>query len=200
MFDLGKWRIQLPVNSSGGLSGDMKIVNPAKTVAPWFIAWPDRLEFTCPAKGATSPGTTSPRTELAENNRWLMERGGEMHAALTVDAIPPNGGMIIAQVWNRDEALMLDVYPDGSMFVFSHGIPVTYVGNVPIGTPFTYRVEVAGGGLRLDINGQMVFWRSTAPWIGKKFYFKAGAYCGADAVADKTALFKSTFTFLKIFH
>jgi hypothetical protein len=200
MFDLGKWRIQLPVNGSGGFSGDMRIVNPAKTVAPWFIAYPDRLEFTCPAKGATSPSSPSPRTELAENNTWYMERGGTMAAVVTVHAVPSNL-VTIGQVWNKDPALLLRVNGDGYIIATTRWLPDTWVANVPLGTPFSYYVGVNSDRvLWLDINGVTVWWRDMTPWVGRKMYFKAGTYTHATPGTDPNALYKATFTYLKIAH
>jgi hypothetical protein len=199
-FELGKWRIQLPVNDAGNFSGSMKIVNPARTVKPWFIASQDKLEFTCPAKGATSPGSKSPRTELAENNTWFLEKGGTLSAILTVNEIPSGGGMCVGQVWQRDQALRLVVYPDGSIFADGNYIDSALVAKVPLGTSFTYRAVVKGMILTLDINGARVWERDVSAWVGQKMYFKAGAYCGAANVADPKALFKATFTDLKISH
>lgn len=198
-FDLKKYRIQLPVNENGDLSGSMHYINPAKTVKPWFIHSADKLEFTCPVKGATSGGSNSPRTELRENYEWKLEEGGWMEARLAVTAIP-SGQVCVGQVWNEDQALRLYVTSGGLIQSASEYQTRKTVGNIPLGQYFTYRVEVKDKVLTLFINGTQVQQYSVHQWAGKRMYLKAGTYCSALSGTDPKAEFKATFTDLKIGH
>jgi len=199
-FDLDKWRLQLPVNNDGKLSGAMRTISPARTFKPWFEATSDQLKFVCPAVGATSPNSTSPRTELAESTKWFLEKGGTMAATVKITRMPVNSKMTIGQVFHDDQLLRLRYWADGSIEVAGSRITSQIVGKIPVGTTFSYFVDVKGTTLTLKINGTTVFTRSVSQWAGQLLYFKAGAYCHADAGTDPKAQFKATFTELKISH
>ena len=89
-FDLLDWKIQLPINSSGGLSGISTQVNEWDMddyESEYFFTGPDGgMVFICPAVGAkTSANTSYSRTELRE----MLRRGNTSISTHTNSAPAP---------------------------------------------------------------------------------------------------------------
>ncbi len=90
-FDLLDWKIQLPINSSGGLSGISTQVdewNMDDYESEYFFTGPDGgMVFICPAVGAkTSANTSYSRTELRE----MLRRGDRSISTHTKSAPAPD--------------------------------------------------------------------------------------------------------------
>src|SRR5882757_4901194 len=71
-FDLSHWTLTLPVDNSGGTNGAAVAISVSQLVTGYTNAFffhtgsDGAMVFRCPANGATTPGSTDPRTELRE--------------------------------------------------------------------------------------------------------------------------------------
>lgn len=100
---LNGWRVQLPVNHSGGYSGNAdQNWNPAENRSPWYKASKGRV-VTCrkpDGKGAKTGGSSSTRCELNQLKKWS---DGEIEFEVKVKDTP-KGGTIFCQCRSGEDA------------------------------------------------------------------------------------------------
>ena len=133
-FNLGGWKLGLPVDSSGGTGGVNGIQFPAATISSsqltagftnefFYANSGGQLYFTAPSNGAvTTPGSGSDhtRSELREiytgpgtdaNNDWNSAIGGTLTATCSVLSVSANASeATIGQIHNQSVAFALLIY------------------------------------------------------------------------------------------
>ena len=203
-FDLSHWKLTLPVDSSGGTNGDAVDISAAQLVAGYtnalyFYTGPDgAMTFWCPVTGATTSGSSYPRSELREeiipgndNTNWTGYGTHILDGQCKVLQVPSSGKTIIGQIhsflgnaypliklqYNSGtvEALVKESSSSDTDTDFSFAN-----GNVGLSNSITYEIKVVDGLLTLSVNGstQSVNFFVTDPnWETNTFYFKAGDYC-----------------------
>lgn len=113
-FDLTHWKLQLPVDRTGGIDGSPAEVAPAGqlggltgyTRTPFFETAADgAMLLHCPARGAKTANTQFPRCELREmldpqNHRvnWTVEGTHLLTARCKVVRLSTSGKLIVGQI------------------------------------------------------------------------------------------------------
>ena len=133
-FNLGGWKLGLPVDSTGGTGGVGGIQFPAVTISSsqlvsgftndfFYANSAKQLIFTAPSNGAvTTPGTGSDhtRSELREvytgptadsDNDWNSTLGGSLTATCSVISVSANASeATIGQIHNQSVVFALMIY------------------------------------------------------------------------------------------
>lgn len=205
-FDLRPWSLQLPT----GEDGDPDTVSSAKLQNcdgyhdKNFYTDASNGQIVMLAPGlpeethcATTSGSDHCRTEFREvdpntgkNTDWDPSGTNTLTVGMTViKADDGTHGTAIGQVFASDPKKPLaEMYysQEGKIVVGvktsdkGHQVPTT-VGQVPLGTPFTYELSYSQGQLSVTINGNKTP-LSTYDWDSPRCYFKAGNY--NQAVSD----------------
>lgn len=178
-FDLSRFKLTLPVNSSGGLSGTSKEIGPQQLAtyqSDWFKTSADgAMQFTTPVVGAkTSSNTSYTRTELRELNadgslaKWTVAQGGKLAATVAVNQMPvADGGklsrIVIGQIHGPDDELCRLYFDQaGKLYYGNDKSPSSEVfrdlkdaagrvTSIPLGARFDYSIIVAGGRLVVSV-------------------------------------------------
>ncbi len=208
-FDLQNWKLTLPVDSSGGTSGDaLEIKDLDNYESTHFYDAPDgAMVFSASANGATTSGSSYPRSELREMDRgelaaWRLSEGGTMTATLKVDQVPTlsdgdRGRIIVGQIHGQDEELIRlywdnnTVYfmndqagPDNDETKFAFRSSDGGTPSISLGETFGYKIDARGTTLKVEIHADGKVYTSTSTinsvWQYDEFYFKAGAYLGVN--------------------
>src|SRR5688572_3447016 len=127
-FNLINWKLTIPVDSSGGISGSaVEITKLTGYESAYFYDAPDgAMVFTVAADGATTSGSKYPRSELremkgSEKAAWNLTEGGTMTATLKIDQVPKTttgspGKIIVGQIHGQDEELVRLYWDNGRMY------------------------------------------------------------------------------------
>lgn len=217
MIDLSTWNLTLPVET------------PALTVATaamptlqtaYFTNTGDKIVFWAPVTGSVSGMSEYPRSELRETladgkaRNWLYNSGlNTLKGTLSVNQIPSNGRVVVAQIHAKNAAApLLKV-----IYRYANGIgnidleyrvnpgdsksPVAYtVPNVPLNKAFAYAIQMNKlGKLTVLINNAGPQIQLASSWYGYPFYFKAGVYT-LDNTGPTTEGGKVTYTRLQVSH
>jgi hypothetical protein len=218
-FDLSLWELQEPVGSPGNPT----TISPAALQGPsgfqdsYFYTDPTdgAMTFWDPENGVTTADSSYPRSELREMNadgsqaNWPVAGTNTLSATVAVTAVPDHvcigqihiGSAIEAGLASSTKPLLeLYYYDSGDLTLGIEDSPsgsqtAHSVTNVPLGTRFSYTIQLTGDGtITLLINGES--WSFTMPssFDGYGEYFKAGDYdqtAGADASVGATVKFYS---------
>ncbi|WP_414475838.1 polysaccharide lyase family 7 protein [Microvirga sp. M2] len=208
-FSLSDWKITLPVDSSGKTSGEALEVSDLSGYqnGKYFHTGSDgAMVFYAPVDGATTSGSSYARSELREMNgtakaEWSLKTGGFMSATLEVDAAPMRDGegrkVVIGQIHGQDDELVRLYWHDNTLYFandqsgadskehdFTFKADDGTTPNVSLNEKFSYTIHAKGSVLDVDIHadGKVYHSHSTinAVWQSDSFYFKAGAYLGAN--------------------
>jgi Alginate lyase len=205
-FDMSYWNLQLPIGSTGDpdiipsseLQGDSGYEN----FSYFFTESGDgAMVMKVPGDPAdsgcvTTPNSTHCRTELAETSSWSPNNAtNRMKATLAVE-VPDNSqyGTVIGQIHmdasvstkpvcelyydqNGDINIGVEQTRAGDDEVF------TYLGNVPVGTQFSYEIEYYDNELKVAINGNFTT-LDTYSLDAPLSYFKAGNYNQGSSASD----------------
>jgi hypothetical protein len=97
---LSGFTLTLPVDSAGRQSGAASTVSPAKITAPWLTRNADgSLTFFAPTKGAHTPNSPHPRTELVSTKDFDAGSGTHtMTATMVMQQLPSAQDIIIGQI------------------------------------------------------------------------------------------------------
>jgi len=225
-FDMSHWKLTLPVNSTGGSSGSAAEISSTSLVSgytsTWFRTQSDGgMVFTAPVKGATTSGSSYPRSELREQMvtgsdriNWTSTSEAVMDARLAINNVPSSTGkVVVGQIHGVDAAPLVKL----RYFRSSSGVgrldalvkptptstsDVSYPlsTNLPLNTRFTYNITVSGGVLSMSVNGgtpqRHVI---SSEWAGIGFYYKAGVYTQASGTSTSDGG-RTTFYRLAISH
>ncbi len=202
-FNLTNFYLGLPVDSSGGTSGDSASIPAAQLTggysnALYFYTGPvdGAMVFWAPVTGATTPNSSYPRSELREqltppsnSTNWLPYGNHRLSAQCRVTQVPSTGKVIIGQIhcytgnarpllklqYNNGviEALVKTNSNYDADFKF-------YFQNVGLSNLVSYEIHQENGWLTTTVNGlsQAINVFVTDPdWATNGLYFKAGSYC-----------------------
>ncbi|MBM1172057.1 polysaccharide lyase family 7 protein [Microvirga arabica] len=208
-FDLSNWKLTLPVDSSGGTSGtavEVKNLIDYQHSRYFYTGSDGAMTFMASADGATTSGSSYARSELremkgTEKAAWNLTQGGIMTATLEVDAAPNREGVggkiVVGQIHGQDKELVRLYWENGKMyfandqagsgnsetkfyFVDSSG----QQPSVSLDEKFSYTIDAKGSDLEVTIYADGQIYKSVTKinnvWQSDTFYFKAGAYLGAN--------------------
>ncbi len=208
-FDLDDWKIQLPVDASGGFAGPYAEVKDLHSFSnPYFFTGPDgAMVMRAPVEGVTTGGAKYARSELREmisgaNAAWSLGQGGYMAVAMQVDEVPRNldgtaAKIVIGQIHGGDHQLVRLYYDKGSIYWVNGRNEVQAKdvvhqfrdasGNTPkvsLDEGFAYTMDVKGDALTLTMCADGKLYTSSITigpgWDDNSFYFKAGLYLGTN--------------------
>jgi hypothetical protein len=204
-FNLTNWYLGLPVDSSGGTSGDSASISAAQLTggysnALYFYTGTDgAMTFWAPVTGATTSGSSYPRSELREQitppSNDINWRGYGMHiltATCKVTQVASTSKVIIGQIHTKTgdaRPLVKLQYNDGTIEALvkqyaSDTMPNTdnklTFQNVGLNNSFNYTIQNENGLVTVTVNGLTKSTNTflTDPlWTSQEFYYKAGSYC-----------------------
>lgn len=204
-FDLSPWKLQLPIGSAGNpttiSSSSLEGCSGYENFSYFFTESGDgALVMKVPGSPASSGCVTTAnsqhcRTELRESNSWSPNNAvNRLSVSLAVE-VPDNSGYgtVIGQVHIDDSVSTKPVcelyYSTAGELTMgveqtrSGGNEVmTKIGNVPVGTAFSYEIIYEKNVLSVSINGGSAKTLSTYSLDAPLSYFKAGNYNqGSDA-------------------
>jgi PKD repeat protein len=212
-FNLNNWYIQFPT-SNGVLTCSAGSVDSATTTqlidgytnAPYFYTGSDgAMVFWAPINGATTGGTSFPRSELREliatNNtgvNWIPYGTHILNAQCKVLQVPPSTEEVIIGQIHAESGDALPtvkvIYDNGKI----HGTVKTNstddgsdydFPDVSSGLTNTinYTIELVNGLVSVAINGvtnSYNIFHSDPNYTNETQYFKAGDYCQADSCSN----------------
>jgi len=220
-FDLSHWKLELPVDVVGGTTGVAAEISAGQLSAGftnnYFYSGADgAMTFWCPVTGATTSGSTYPRSELREllnpndaSVNWLGTGTHILRAQCKVTQQPSAGAIIIGQVHGYSYSQRL------VKLQFNNGVVQAYVRNSPTvagDTKFTYpsvalngtinyEIKVLDGVASIAVNGvtnSFNFFASDPAWQTINYYFKAGSYVqdniGTDTEGGRVAFYQLSVT------
>jgi hypothetical protein len=208
-FNLSNWKITLPVDASGTIGGtavEVKNLAGYQNSKYFYTAADGAMTFYAPVDGATTSGSSYARSELREMNgtstaAWKLTTGGSMSATLEVDAAPMRDGqghkLVIGQIHGQNDELVRLYWQDNKLYFNNdlsgsdnkeHSFTFTAADgsqpDVSLNEKFSYTINVKDHNLDVDIyaDGKVYHSHTTvnSVWDNDTFYFKAGAYLGAN--------------------
>jgi hypothetical protein len=208
-FDLSNWKITLPVDSNGGFSGtamEVKNLSNYQNSKYFYTAADGAMTFVAPVEGATTSGSSYARSELREMNgtanaAWNLQTGGFMSATLEVDAAPnregTGGKIVVGQIHGKDDELVRLYWENGKLYFANDQAGsnnsetkfyfVNASGQQPdvsLDERFSYTINAKGDNLEVTVYADGQIYKSVSKinsvWQSDSFYFKAGAYLGAN--------------------
>jgi len=208
-FNLSHWELTLPVDSSGGTNGSPLVISATQLVAGYtnaaffYTDTDGAMVFDCPALGATTSGSSNPRTELREmlntNDNsvdWTANGVSVLTGQCKVNAIAIGGAVAIGQAhgYNVNIPLVILRYDntknlgtiDASVKYNTTNAPVNgdtdktlTFSNVGLNNLINYQIMLSNGVVFITINGSTQsqnIYATDTNWAGVNFYFKAGDY------------------------
>jgi hypothetical protein len=222
-FDLTVWELQEPVGSPGNPTTfvSSQLTGPNGHQDTYFFTDPTdgAMTFWDPENGVTTQNSNYPRSELREMTasgaaaNWLPPGTHTLSATVKATVIPDHVAVGQIHIGTGTPAstkplLELFYYATGEIEIGIEQTPAgddepqTKVGNVPLGTKWSYVIGLSGNTISLTINGgaaQTFPMSSTFDQEG--MYFKAGDYDQtADSSAAATVGAKVQFYALTVFH
>jgi hypothetical protein len=195
-FDLSLWELQLPVGSPGSPT----TILPSQLEGPngfqdsyFYTASSDgAMTFWDPENGVTTPNSSFARSELREMDssgspaNWFAPGTHTLSATLKVTRVPDHvcvGQIHLGSGGSTKPLLELFYYANGDIKMGIEQTPaggneVLYnVGNVPLGTTWSYVIGLSGSTISLVLNGgSRQTWTASSTFNGYGMYFKAGDY------------------------
>ncbi len=197
ILNLTNWKLTLPLNSSGGLGGEAaEILQPqlnSYVNNPYFVVNGNGVQFRAPVNGATTSGSSYPRSELREmtNNgsalaSWSTISGTHtMFIDQAITTVPATKKHVVAgQIHDSaDDVITVRLeYP--KLFVDHNGVAGNALtSNYVLGTRFTVKFEASGGQIQVYYNGSTTP-NDTLSRSGSGMYFKAGDYTQSNCDTD----------------
>jgi hypothetical protein len=196
-FNLSVWQLQLPVGSPGAPTtispAQLKGANGYTNPAYFFTDKTDgSMTFWAPEKGVTTPNSNYARSELREMNAngsaadWRLAGSHRLSATLRIPQVTKNVcvGQIHLGSGGPSTKPLVELYykPNGDISLGTENSPdggqtLHPVGNVPLGTKWSYVIAVSGGNtVNLTINGSTTSYPIPSSFNPYGMYFKAGSY------------------------
>jgi Ca2+-binding RTX toxin-like protein len=208
-FDLSNWKLTLPVDASGSMSGtavEVKSLTGYENSKYFYTGSDGAMVFYAPVEGATTSGSSYARSELREMNgadraAWNLSTGGFMSATLEVDAAPnregAGGRIIVGQIHGQDDELVRLYWENGKLYFANDHAGSSNVEtkfyfvnasgqqpSVSLDERFSYTINAKGSDLEVTVFADGQIYKSVSKinstWQSDTFYFKAGAYLGAN--------------------
>jgi hypothetical protein len=220
-FDLSLWELQEPVGSPGMPT----TILPAQLSGPtgfqdmyFFTDMTDgSMSFWDPENGVTTPNSNYPRSELREMTAagmpadWPSTGTNTLSATVKATMIPSH--VAVGQI-HLGTGTPASTKPLLELFYFATGViqlgieqspaggnEVQHmVGNVPLGTQWSYVIGLSGNTISLTINGGAAqTFAMDSSFNQENMYFKAGDY-DQSVGSSATVGAKVQFYALTIFH
>jgi hypothetical protein len=174
-FNLSTYKLQTPVASGSGV---LEISQPqlATFTASYFYTGSDgAMTFWCPVTGATTSGSSYPRSELRQLTEFKPTGTHILSGTVKILQQPSTGKIIFAQIHGSlsgSEMLKLR-WTNGSIRV---GTKTTIISSIAIGTTINYTIKLVGTQLTVTVNGSTYSKTYGTGWDKDNLYFKAGSY------------------------
>jgi hypothetical protein len=183
-FDLSNWNLQTPLsNGSGGI---VTISPPALSTyssSIFYTGSDGAMTFWCPVNGATTGGTSYPRSELRDRREFSTSGTNTLTASCRVLQQPSNGATIIGQVHGHVSGSELCKlrYTNGRVEAgvkpqLGGSESRMFITNVAVGSMVNYSLRVSNHVLTVTVNGSSVTHNLNSSWNVDTYYFKAGTY------------------------
>jgi len=208
-FDLSNWKITLPVDQNGTLSGtalEVQNLSGYKNSKYFYTGSDGAMVFYAPVDGATTSGSSYARSELREMNgsekaAWNLSTGGSMGATLEVDAAPNREGvggkLIVGQIHGQNDELVRLYWENGTVYFvndqagasnseikFTLKDSTGATPEISLNEKFSYTINAKGSTLDVDVHADGKVYQSSTKinsvWQSDTLYFKAGAYLGTN--------------------
>ena len=193
---LDGWKLTLPVDKHGNLSGKAKELQTAAVTAPWLVRNADgSLTFWAPAVGAATSNSEHSRTELVSDSDFAFGRSGvhTLSALLSIGQVPTTARDItIGQIHGGGDLKSIPFvmlhWRDGNIVVIvkqvMHGSTsqsITLLTGVPLNSRFSYSMTDEGNGtltLSASCNGasKTVSTQVVPAFVGTDERFQVGDY------------------------
>lgn len=217
-FDLSHWKLDLPINADGVLSGsnDAETLSTALltggfTNAYFYTGTDGSMNFWAPVTGATTADSNYPRSELREVpnptngiEEWTGYGAHTLNVQDEVLQIPSSGEIIIGQIKTDGQYPVAKVeYNNGTV----QGVVKTSASNqnsddkivivsISLSNSITYQMQMVNGLVTITINGtsnSLNAFQADPNWAALTFNFKAGDYCqdnsGASNEGGRVAMY-----------
>jgi hypothetical protein len=219
-IDLSRWELQEPVGSPGAPTTISSAMLQAGYHDAYFFTDPSdgALTFWDPENGVTTANSSYPRSELRELDatgagaNWAVMGQSVLSATVEVVQVPDHvcvgqihiGSALYAGLAASTKPLLeLYYHANGDVVVGIEASPSggsqtdTTLGNVPLGTRFTYVIALTGDGtgngtIAITVNGSQQTFPMPSGFVGYGEYFKAGDYdqsAGTDPTVGATVKF-----------
>lgn len=198
ILDLSNWKLTLPVKSTDSGNPD-EIKQPALatyTNTQFFHINNEGtgVVFRANAGGATTSGSSYPRSELREmvdNGRkqasW-SNASGEHRLSITeaITALPKVKPEVVAgQIHDAEDDIVMIRLEGKHLFVEADGKNIgTLESNYKLGTVFTVDIVADPNGIKITYNNEP---RVSYSKVGQGYYFKAGCYTQSNTSRGDTA-------------
>ncbi len=208
-FNLSNWKITLPVDQKGTVGGaavEVQNLSGYQNSKYFYTGSDGAMVFYAPVNGATTKGSSYARSELREMNgseraAWNLSTGGFMSATLEVDAAPNREGvggrLVVGQIHGQDDELVRLYWENGTVYFandragsgntetkFTLKDASGETPDISLNEKFSYTINAKGSSLDVDVYADGKVYESSTKinsvWQSDKFYFKAGAYLGAN--------------------
>ena len=183
---LSGWDLTLPVDSSGGTSGDAQTLSPARLYSPYLTQNSSGgLGFWAPADGARLGISEHARTELRGTGTFTLGQGSAgLTETATVTQVPSQShDIIIGQMFpSGTTPFAMLHYQTGKVYAYVHDQSQEYVlmTGIPVGATFSDSIEASGSKVTFSVTYQGKTATKTATgissWIGDTMHFQAGDY------------------------
>ncbi|MEP3482590.1 MAG: polysaccharide lyase family 7 protein [Fuerstiella sp.] len=199
-IDLSHWKLTLPVDHNHSFHGHPQEVS-AKKLGRGFqskfftVDAQGNLVFWCPVNGATTEGTSYPRSELREmlepgnpDRNWTAAGSHILTARCQVQQVPSSRKVIIGQIHSasgkKKPLIKLQFYKNRIEALVKHSptqgkdIKLSWP-NISMNSEVNYEIRLQNEILSVTVNGmtQRQNIKNNDPeWMKQTFYFKAGMY------------------------
>jgi hypothetical protein len=223
-FDLSHWKLTLPVNASGTNGGKATEIQASQLVAGYanddyfHTGTNGTMDFWCPVNGATTGGSSFPRSELRElldpTNpavNWTAHGTHILEARCRVTEVPSSQKVIIGQIHSysgKAKPLIKLQFYKGRIEALVKVSPTKgkdrklIFPQVGLNNGIAYQIKVQDGLLDVTVNGvtqsENIF-QKDADWENQTFYFKAGDYC-QDNQGPATEGARVSFSLINVSH
>jgi len=186
VLNLTNWKLTLPIGSSAHSASEMKqpALGTYKNSTYFHVdATGKGVVFRANAGGATTSGSTYPRSELREmtdNGKkeagWSSKSGTHVmtvtEAITAVPAVKPH--VVAAQIHDSEDDVVMVRLEKNRLFLEADGDEVGVLDPAYVlGTRFTVELRATSAGIRVTYNGAKTV---TYDKTGSGYYFKAGCY------------------------
>jgi Alginate lyase len=194
-FNLSVWQLQEPVGSPGSPTTISSArLRGAKGYQDTFLytdAKDGAMTFWAPERGVTTPNSHYARSEFREMNAsggaadWTLSGTHRLTATLRVVSVTTNVcvGQIHLGSGGSSTKPLLELYyrPNGDIVLGTENSPSGGqtqhpVGNVRVGSKWSYVIAVSGGRINLTVNGATTSYAIPSSFNRYRQYFKAGSY------------------------
>jgi hypothetical protein len=185
-FDLSNFKLQTPLSDGNG--GILEVPQPqlaTYTSSNFFTAGDGAMVFWCPDNGATTGGTSFPRSELRDLSEWTFTDGIHHVETATCKVLqqPSTGEIIIGQIHGPSsgtEALKLRWTNGTIQLGYKTSVNGTEqkvtITTANLGDLLNYTLEEQNHVITATVNGHSVSRTLDSSWNTQQMYFKAGDY------------------------